>query len=202
MSDAAATPEPNGWALVRAAARDDPAARRRLVETTIDDLWRLAMRLTRSPEEADEVVQETYARAFGSLRRLTPNGRFEGYLARIATNLVLERWRRARPRAAMPAEVPDPALEPWQRLAESEEEARRLAAVWQAIGELDPKPRAALLLYYAQGLSCERIARTLDAPTGTVKTWLHRGRKQVRRRAEALLAETPAAGPAPRGDRP
>ncbi|MGB2753808.1 MAG: sigma factor, partial [Phycisphaerae bacterium] len=83
--------------LVRRAAAGDAAARRRLVEATIDDLWALAMRLVQREDNADEIVQETYARALANLADWTPRGRFEGYLARIATNLVLERWRRARP---------------------------------------------------------------------------------------------------------
>jgi len=180
------------WDIVRRAARGDPAARRDLVERTLDDLWRLAMRLTRRTDEADDVTQETYARAFATLDGLEPDGRFEGYLARIATNLVLARWRKQRPTAAVPAHLPDAAAEPWQQVARDEDERRRLAAVWQAVGELDPKPRAAVLLFYAQGESCEAIGRLLDAPAGTVKTWLHRSRNRIRRRADALLAEQPA----------
>ena len=85
------------WDIVRRAARGDANARRDLVEATLDGLWRLAMRLTRRENDADDVVQETYTRVFAALGRLEPTGRFEGYLARTATNLVLERWRRDRP---------------------------------------------------------------------------------------------------------
>ncbi len=188
------------WHTVRSAARGDPAARRDLVERTIDDLWRLAMRLTRRADDADAVVQETYARALANLDGLRANGRFEGYLARIATNLVLERWRKRRPTGPVPAHLPDGREEPWQQVARDEDDRRRLAAVWEAVGELDPKPRAAVLLFYAQGESCEAIGGILDAPAGTVKTWLHRSRQQIRRRAEALLAEQPAPGIASGGD--
>jgi RNA polymerase sigma-70 factor (ECF subfamily) len=82
------------WETVKRAAGGDSAARQSLVETTLDNLWGLAMRMTRRPDDADDIVQETYARAFATLSGLQPNGRFEGYLARIATNLMLERWRR------------------------------------------------------------------------------------------------------------
>jgi RNA polymerase sigma-70 factor (ECF subfamily) len=193
-------PEALAWDTVRLAARGDPAARRTLVERTIDDLWRLAMRLTRRRDDADDVVQETYARTFANLEGLDAHGRFEGYLARIATNLVLERWRKKRPAGPVPVHLPDGADEPWQQVARDEDERRRLAAVWQAVGELDPKPRAAVLLFYAQGESCEAIGRILDAPAGTVKTWLHRSRHQIRRRAETLLAGQPARGIASPGD--
>jgi len=186
------------WDTVRMAARGDPAARRDLAERTLDDLWRLAMRLTRRRQEAESVVQETYARAFAALDGLEPNGRFEGYLARIATNLVLERWRKHRPTEPVPTDLPDEASEPWQQVARDEDDRRRLAAVWQAVGELDPKPRAAVLLFYAHGEACEAIGRILDAPAGTVKTWLHRSRNRIRQRADALLTgQSAPASPQP-----
>jgi len=188
------------WNTVREAARGSAAARRDLVDRTVDDLWALAMRLTRRKDQADDVVQETYTRALATLDGLQPTGRFEGYLARIATNVVLERWRRHRPTAAVSEGLSDDALEPWQAVANAEDDRRRLAAVWSAVGELEPKPRAAVLLFYAHGESCEGIGRILDVPAGTVKTWLHRSRNQIRQRAEALLDGQPAAGGARTGD--
>ena len=189
--------------LVRRAARGDAAARRRLVEATIDDLWALAMRLVRREDNADEIVQETYARALANLSDWTPRGRFEGYLARIATNLVLERWRRARQAVPLDPDLASPAaLEPWQRLADAEDDRRRLAAIWEAIQRLAPQPRAALLLYHAQGESYDAIAAILNAPVGTVKTWLHRARIEVRRGAESLLRGRAAVSRTQIGDQP
>jgi len=194
MSDAVA------WVVVKRAAAGDPAARRDLVNATLDNLWSLAMRLTRRPEDADDVVQETYARMFAALSGLEPSGRFEGYLARIATNLVLERWRRHRPSAPIAETIASPdAVEPWQTVADQEEDQRRLAAIWAAVGQLEPQPRAAVLLFYAHGESCEGIGQILDVPVGTIKTWLHRARNQVRQTAESLLSE-PAIGRPRTGD--
>ncbi len=191
------------WETVRRAARGDDRAKRRLVEATLDDLWALAIRLTRRADEADDVVQETYARTFAALDGLTPRGRFEGFLARVATNLVMERWRRKRPTVGLDRTVlPDEALEPWRAVAAEEDERRRLAAVWEAAGRLAPKLRATLLLYYAQELPVEAIARILDAPAATVKTWLYRARGEVRRTAAALLDGRGAAYPAATGDSP
>ena len=190
------------WDIVRLAAQGNAAARRDLVGATLDDLWSLAMRLTRRPNEADDVVQETYARVFATLDRLEPTGRFEGYLARIATNLVLERWRRARPTAPVTEALSAEALEPWQTVADAEDDRRRLAAIWAAVGQLEPQPRAAVLLFYAQGESCDGIGRILDVPVGTVKTWLHRSRDQVRQRAGAMLQDEHAASRAQTGESP
>jgi RNA polymerase sigma-70 factor (ECF subfamily) len=194
-------PEAVAWDIVSRAAAGDADARRRLVEETVDDLWTLAMRLTRRQNEAEDVVQETYARTFASLGGLTPNGRFEGYLARIATNLVLERWRRQKPEtAASDAVLPPDDDEPWQTAADREERSHRLATVWQAIQDLDPPMRAAMLLFYAQGESCEAIGRILDAPVGTVKTWLHRSRNHVRQAAESAMRAGAATTRLPQGD--
>jgi RNA polymerase sigma-70 factor (ECF subfamily) len=182
------------WEIVRRAADGDARAQHDLVEATVDGLWSLALRLTRRRDEADDIVQETYTRVFATISTLAPTGRFEGYLARTATHLVLERWRRRRPRAELHEAIAAPdALEPWQTVAQREDDQRRLAAIWAAIGHLEPHPRAALLLFYAQNLSCEEIGRILDAPVGTVKTWLHRARNQVRQIAESLLKTEPAA---------
>ncbi len=195
MADAVA------WQLVRRAAAGNPRARRRLVEATVDDLWKLALRLTRQPDRADDVVQETYARAFAALPGLRPTGRFEGYLARVATNLVLEEWRRARPvAAAAEATLAAGEPEPWRHLAETEDRERRLAAVREAVDALAPEPRAALTLFHAQGLSLREVAEELGAPEGTVKTWLHRARRQVRSAAEARLNHRAAPAAAPTGD--
>jgi RNA polymerase sigma factor (sigma-70 family) len=192
-----------GWDRVRQAADGCPEARRALVDATIDGLWTLALRLTRRQEEADDVVQETYARVLAALPSIRPTGPFEGYLARTAANLVVERWRRKRPTATVHDALAAPdALEPWQAVAEKEEDRRRLAAVWAAVHRLDPQPRAAVLLFYAQGESCDGIARILDVPIGTVKTWLHRSRNAVRADAEAVLRETHSRADAPRGEDP
>jgi len=189
------------WNIVRAAASGDGQARRRLVEETLDGIWTLAMRLSRQKELADEVVQETYARVFANLETLRPDGRFEGYLARIATNLVLERWRRRRPVGELSDAMPSPdSVEPWRTVADAEDDQRRLAAIWAATEKLEPQPRAAMLLYYAQGESYDEIARILDVSAGTLKTWLHRARIEVRRGAEALLRGQPAIGRVVRGE--
>ena len=196
-------PQALAWELVKRAAAGEPVARQSLVNATLDDLWTLAMRLTRRQDEADDIVQETYARAFAALAGLTPNGRFEGYLARIATNLVLERWRRRKPTVEVSDCLASAAdVEPWQTAAEKEDHQRLLAAAWEAIQGLAPQPRAALLLFYAQGQTCDQISHVLDVPIGTVKTWLHRSRNQVRQGAERLLKSEPAPGRTRVGDLP
>jgi len=187
MADAVA------WQLVREAAAGDARARQSLVESTVDNLWALAMRLVRRRDEAEDIVQETFVRMFATISNLTPQGRFEGYLARIATNLVVERWRRKRPTGEISEAHPSPdEPEPWQAAAENEDRRRMLAAAWRAIEGLDPGPRAAVLLFYAQDQSCDEIAGTLDVPVGTVKTWLFRSRNHVRQEAARLLGGDPA----------
>lgn len=196
-------PDAVAWETVKRAAKGDSRARNDLVSATVDGVWSLAMRLTRRRDEADDVVQETYVRMFGALGGLEPTGRFEGYLARIATNVVLERWRRQRPSTPASDEcLPPNETEPWHTVSRQEDDRRRLAAVWAAIEQLSPDHRAAVLLFYARGQSCDGVARTLDVPVGTVKTWLHRARHQVQHAAEGLLREQAAVNRSPREDEP
>jgi RNA polymerase sigma-70 factor (ECF subfamily) len=181
------------WQLVKEAAAGDARARQSLVESTVDNLWALAMRLVRRRDEAEDIVQETFVRMFATISNLTPQGRFEGYLARIATNLVVERWRRKRPAGEISEALPSPDdAEPWQMAADKEDRRRLLEAAWQAIERLDPEPRAAVLLFYAQNQSCDAISEILDVPVGTVKTWLFRSRNQIRQEASRLLGGDPA----------
>jgi RNA polymerase sigma-70 factor, ECF subfamily len=185
-------PDPVAWDQVKRAADGSPEARRDLVDATIGNLWSLALRLTRRRDDADDIVQETYARVLAILPKLEPTGPFEAYLARTAANLVVERWRRKRPAAPLTDALAAPgALEPWQTVAATEDHRRQLAAAWAAIQKLDPEPRAAVVLFYAHGESCEGIARILNVPIGTVKTWLHRSRNSVRESAAVLLRQPP-----------
>ena len=118
----------------------------------------------------------------------------------IATNLVLERWRHDRPTREVTEFLTSETLEPWQTVADAEDDQRRLAAVWTAVQELAPQPRAAVLLFYAQNESCDAIGGILGVPSGTVKTWLHRSRNQMRERAQALLRSEAALDRAQTGE--
>jgi RNA polymerase sigma-70 factor, ECF subfamily len=137
------------------------------------DLYRYCRHLTRSPWDAEDMAQETLARAFVTLGLLTeaPNNP-RAWLFRVASNLWLNRTRQARELpAAVAADVPEPSTN-------AEPRATREAA-GTLVARLSPQERAAVVLKDAFGLSLEEIAEALATTTGAIKTALHRGRAKL-----------------------
>jgi RNA polymerase sigma-70 factor (ECF subfamily) len=144
-------------------------------------VYRLAYRLTGNKHDAEDLTQEVFVRVFRSLSNYTP-GNFEGWLHRITTNLFLDGARR-RQRIRFDA-LSDNASE---RLASKEPEPATEydMKTWdydvqQALDDLSPEFRAAVVLCDVEGLSYEEIAATLDIKLGTVRSRIHRGRAQLR----------------------
>jgi RNA polymerase sigma factor (sigma-70 family) len=134
-----------------------------------------ALRLTGDPHQAEDVAQETLARA---LVPGTPGDL--PYLVSIALNLVRSEARRTarrRPSATPVEEVADPrAAGPLAGLVAREERAR----FWSAVGTIPEKERHALLLRYAEGMTCADVARTLGTTPNAVSCLLHRGKERLR----------------------
>ena len=134
-------------------------------------------RLTGDAAEAQDLVQEAFMRAW--LRWETVGGYQdpEGWVRRVAVNLAVSRWRRARRLVlrpgGSPAEVDVPAVDGDPVVA---------ARVAEAVGALDALPdgeRRALTLHHLAGWSVEDIAGSTGTPHGTVKSWLSRGRRRL-----------------------
>ncbi|MFP2904199.1 sigma-70 family RNA polymerase sigma factor [Pyxidicoccus sp. 3LFB2] len=137
------------------------------------DLYRYCRNLTRSPWAAEDMAQETMARAFASLAIMADPPRSpRAWLFRVASNLWLNRMRQARelPVGFSP-EHPEPATR-------AEPRATREAA-GTLLGQLSPQERAAVVLKDAFGLSLEEVAEALSTTTGAIKAALHRGRAQL-----------------------
>lgn len=153
-----------------------------LYEPLRPELYRYCRHLTRSPWDADDLVQDAMARAFvtlGCMNEQPANPR--GWLFRVASNLWIDQVRRAceAATAAIPeASVPDPRL------------AREAAGT--LISLLSPQERAAVVLKDVFALSLEEIAEVLTTSVGTVKSALHRGRDKL-----AEPSGTPPAPPPP-----
>jgi RNA polymerase sigma-70 factor (ECF subfamily) len=146
-------------------------------ETAFDELvrihqrhvHRLALRLTGDPDEADDVAQETFLRAYRALREFRGEAALRTWLMRIAANLslnVVQSARRARrdPVAVEEAAPPDPP-----RAEAAVIEAERRSLLGPAIEALPPRQRATLLLRVEQGLKFREIARIMGCTTGTAK---------------------------------
>lgn len=148
-----------------------------------DQVYRVARRLVSTREEAEDLVQETYARAFRNWRSFRPGTNMRAWLFRILTNLNIDRGRRERRTPHLqPIEEGDYFL--YNRLEESgldddERVVERLSqeGVVQALAALPHDFRDVLVLVDIGEFSYKDAAQILDIPVGTVMSRLHRGRR-------------------------
>lgn len=141
-------------------------------------LYNVAYRLAGNEDDANDLAQEALLRVRKGLESYQP-GSMEAWLSRIVTNVFLDevRRRRRRPAEALP-EDPDRILPP---SAAADEATDRLSdEVKAALRALPEDFRAAVVLADVVGLSYEEIGEALDVPVGTVRSRIHRGRRQLR----------------------
>ncbi len=164
-----------------------------LVERYAPAVYRLALRMTGDPHEAQDVVQETFVHAWRGLSRYDPERPLAPWLFRVATNACLTRCRSRRRRRAREHAAGD--LEPLERPGrgpgpEARVDAREAeAAVSAAVLDLPPIYRAVVTLFYLRELSLEDVARVLGIPEGTAKVRLFRARALLSARLEAFAPE-------------
>jgi RNA polymerase sigma-70 factor (ECF subfamily) len=166
--------------LVAGCERGDRDAQRALYEQTSERVFRLLLRMTRSREVAEDLVQETYLKAFAAVASFDARCAVSTWLYRIAVNEALQWLRRKTPVALDPdaaARRPDPRNN-------GHEVAIRMD-VDSAMAALDPMDRAVLLLRYQEGLDYLAIADVAQIAMGTVASRLNRARERLR----ALLAD-------------
>ena len=161
-------------------------------------LYSAALRMTRNPADAEDLVQETFLKAYRGYGGFTEGTNLRAWLYRILTNTFINRYRRQqrRPREVELDEVEDLYLyrklapSEGNRVAQSAEdqvfEALEGADVRRAIDALPEPFRMPVLMADIQGFSYKEIAAMLEIPIGTVMSRLHRGRKALQR----LLWET------------
>jgi len=141
-------------------------------------VYRFCWRLLRSPE-AEDLAQDTFVRAFVHFERFDPERPVLPWLIAIARRLCLDRLRR---RTVMARAETLPGTGPSAPSPEGEASRReQLARLERALDDLDEGPRGAIVLFHIEELSYRDIAAALEVPMGTVMTWLHRGRAQLRR---------------------
>ena len=152
-----------------------------------DQVYRVARRLVSTREEAEDLVQETYARAFRSWRSYTPGTNLRAWLFRILTNLNIDRGRREqRTPDTQPIEEGDYYL--YNRLEETgvatdeERVVERLSqdAVVHALSSVPHNFRDVVVLVDIGDFSYQDAAQILDVPIGTVMSRLHRGRRMLK----------------------
>ncbi len=154
-----------------------------LIEAHTPRLYKVVQRIANDQDMAEEVVQETWIRAWKALKRVDPSRPFFPWLVSIALNLARDQWRRKIPLDFPPGAdqllmVSDPAPPP-EVVLEEKEMHQRLAG---EVAHLRPAYRAVIALRYDGGLSYAEIADTLDMPLNTVRTHLRRAKQDLRER--------------------
>jgi len=171
----------------------------------LGQLYPAALRMTRNPSDAEDLVQETSVKAYAAFHQFMPGTNLRAWLHRILANTFINSYRKKRrePLAALSADF----QEDWQsgtdplagpaRSAEAEA-LDRLAdsEILRALRELPEEFRTAVYLADIEGYPYREIAEIMGTPIGTVMSRLHRGRGKLRQR---LASYAPKPAPAPRG---
>jgi RNA polymerase sigma-70 factor (ECF subfamily) len=183
-------------AWVIRAREGDAEAFRLLFDAYQGTVYRIALRMIGNAEEAADLTQESFIRAYQQLPRLRDPGVFGGWMRMIVTNLCRDYLKRVRP-TSYSLDAPPPGshdLQSWElpspaRTGEEQVlDAEFRAAMARGIGALSPDHRAVLVLHHLEDLPVEEIAATLRLPIGTVKSRLARARAELRKHLERYVS--------------
>jgi RNA polymerase sigma-70 factor, ECF subfamily len=186
-------------ALVAGAKTGDARAFERLVERHEGKLFSLAQRMTRNREDAEDVVQQSFQKAFIHLKKFEGESLFSTWLTRIAINEALMLLRRRRgtrevsiaessteDETALPLDIPDVGPNPEDRCLQREQE-RMLSA---AVSELTPRTRKAIELRELGELSTGETAQAMGLSVGAVKARVFHGRRKLRQTLKLYVEST------------
>lgn len=190
------TGEPDDWTLVESAKRGDRDSFGTLVHRHRNRIFNLAYQIVRNREDALDIAQEAFAKAYVSLQRFKGDASFTTWLHRIVVNLAIDSLRR-KPRGGeasyddargIPEELGATRLAPDDpALALEAKQVRALLA--RGIAELPPAQRAVLVLREIEGMTYGEIAGTVGCTLGTVMSRLFYARRRLRRALIGHLAD-------------
>ena len=179
-------------AVVAQARGGSEAAYRELLTRYERPVFSLIFRMVRDRETAEDLAQETFIKVLNNLDRYSPEFKFSSWLFKIANNLTIDHLRRRRVDTISIEGAPDAVTAESARATSiavvsagesplEELESKELGtAIERAIGKLRPEYRACIMLRHVEDKSYEEIAEIVKLPLGTVKTYIHRARHELR----------------------
>jgi RNA polymerase sigma factor (sigma-70 family) len=189
--------------LIERCLANDQRAFRDLIRRYERAVYSLARRMVDDEEEARDIAQEAFIRAFRSLESFERTRPFSSWIFKITSNLCIDYYRRRRP-ATLSLDAPDEDGRPRFELADERprpdedaarsEDERRLEAL---VRSLPATYRIVVLLRHQSGLAYEEISSALGVPLGTVKARLHRAHHLLRRKLEARAESADREGAVP-----
>jgi RNA polymerase sigma-70 factor (ECF subfamily) len=170
-------------ALIRLAAAGDREATGRLIRAHQSSLYAYMLRMSGSPEMAEDVVQDAFVRVLKNLDRFDPRFRFSTWVFTIAKRLYMNAQQKHKP--VFDSDI----VGGWERsddadgrpMVEVELQQRARGAIEFALGELNERQREIVVLFHQQQWPISQIADHLDMPEGTIKSHLHRARTRMRK---------------------
>jgi RNA polymerase sigma-70 factor (ECF subfamily) len=178
--------------VVLRARSGQEAAYRELIRRYERPIFALLFRMVRDRELAEDLAQETFVKALNAIDSYRPEFKFSSWIFKIANNAAIDHLRRREldtlsldgsPHAETPEAMQATALQIGARQETPLDtvEAKELGtAIEAAIGSLRPEYRSCILLRHVEGRAYEEIAEMLNLPLGTVKTYIHRARNELR----------------------
>ena len=179
----------------------------------VDQLYRTALRMTRNPADAEDLVQETFAKAYSAFGSFRQGTNLRAWMFRILRNTYINSYRKAQREPHFTHELTDEQLLDAQMRTESRSAGARSAEtsalerlgdteVVIALTALPEDFRTAVYLADVEGFSYKEIAEIMDTPVGTVMSRVHRGRKALRGLLEGYAQERGLTGATAGGDGP
>lgn len=187
--------------LVRACKRGDERAAREIVSRFQRPVFSIIYRMVHDRELAEDLAQEAFVRTLNNLNRYDASYKFSSWLFKISYNLTIDHLRKRELDTVSIHGAPDAVtterqeatavtVESGYERPDELMEARELGAeIEEAIADLRPEYRTAILLRHVEGRTYDEIAGIMDIPLGTVKTYIHRARKELQEALAHLREE-------------